>query len=113
MSMMNQYHTPVDTATRYQSPYLYHKHHDNLIDLTDDQVMQRLVASLKYVFHLNQGVELPFILGCPECEDNDAALICWITHELKHTDWVEASHIFNFLIGRLKRQLETFYQEWM
>ncbi len=113
MPMMNQCHAAMTSGVSFQSPYLYDKHHAYLIDLTDDQVMRRLVASLKYVFNLNQGLELPFILGCPQCEDNDAALVCWITHELKQTDWVEASHIFNFLIGRLKRQLEAFHQEWM
>jgi hypothetical protein len=107
----HQHHLP--TQAHYQSPYLYNKHNAYLIDLSDDKTMSRLVASLKYVFHLNQGLELPFILGCPHCDNNDEALICWITQELKQTDWVEASHIFNFLIARLKQQLEAFHQEWM
>lgn len=101
------------TQVHYQSPYLYNKHNAYLIVLSDEKTMARLVSSLKYVFHLNQGLELPFILGCPQCDNNDEALICWITHELKQTDWVEASHIFNFLIERLKLTLETYHQEWM
>ncbi|MCI4412213.1 MAG: hypothetical protein JHC38_11125 [Thiotrichales bacterium] len=59
----HQYSLP--TQAHYQSPYLYDKHQAFLIDLSDEKVMGRLVASLKYVFHVNQGLELPFILGCP------------------------------------------------
>ncbi len=47
--------------------------------LSDVKVMRRLIASLKYVFGLGHGVELPFILGCPQCANNDEALISWVT----------------------------------
>ena len=110
---MQTTHYVLPTQTQFQRPYLGNQQYANLIDLSDEKTMARLVASLKYVFHLNQGLELPFILGCPHCDNNDDALICWITQVLKQTDWVEASHIFNFLIGQLKQQLEAYHQEWM
>jgi hypothetical protein len=83
------------------------------INLADPQVMARLVESLKYVFQIHHGIELPFVLGCSQCKDNEEALVIWITHILKQTEWVGADDLFNYLILKLKAHLAQYHEGWM
>ena len=78
----------------------------DVIDLSDPRVIQKLVSSLMYLFQFSPKAELAFILGYPSALNNQQVLINWMTDQLKQADWIEPNQLLDFFVTRLKRELQ-------
>lgn len=81
-----------------------------MFDLSNPEVLKKLVSSLLYLFRFKGHNELAFILGYPQAQNNHQALTLWITDVLKQADWVETDQLLEYLVAQLKRQL-IYWQE--
>lgn len=76
-----------------------------MLDLSDPELLKKLVNSLLYLFHFQGQNELAFILGYPQAQHNHQALCWWIGDILKESDWIETDQLLEYLVAQLKRQL--------
>lgn len=70
----------------------------------DPKVIQRLVNNLKYLFHINSGDDITFVLSHGQCATNDQALTLWIKEQL-NTQAIGMDAVLGFLVSRLQEVL--------
>lgn len=70
----------------------------------DDASLNKLTNNLKYLFNIESGNHLTFILGYGSCRTNDEALALWVTDQLKQYHF-EYEGVFNILVDDLKELL--------
>ncbi len=74
--------------------------------LEDLRVVMRLVNNLKYLFNIQSGDYLTFVLGYGECKSNDEALRYWVMDQLNQ-HLVGHNEVLVFLTYSLKEELIT------
>lgn len=72
--------------------------------IEDPKVVMRLVNNLKYLFNIQPGDYLTFVLGFGECKTNDEALKYWVMDQLSQEP-VGYDDVLRFLIDSLNSQL--------
>lgn len=75
-----------------------------LIDIEDARVVRRLVNNLMYLFGIEPGDHITFILGHGECSSNNEALQTWVLEELSDSV-ICPDDVLGELVSRLKEQL--------
>lgn len=98
--------------THYLNPLLQPQHPQFLsgtpimreYEIEDPRVVMRLVNNLKYLFNIQEGDHLTFILGHGECHSNNEALKNWVLEQLTQNP-VGQDDVLAFLVESLKVQL--------
>lgn len=93
---------------RFSSGYV--NQHSGQYPLNDDyqiedpRVVRRLVNNLMYLFNIQPGDYLTFVLGYGHCRSNEQALQCWVLNQL--TDYpCDQDQVLTVLVDALKEQL--------
>ncbi|MBD3612326.1 MAG: hypothetical protein HUJ13_07960 [Hydrogenovibrio crunogenus] len=96
----------------YLKPFLHSQPSQDYVESTwherylieDPKVVMRLVNNLKYLFNIQPGDYLTFVLGFGECKTNDEALKYWVMDQLSQEP-VGYDDVLRFLIDSLNSQL--------
>lgn len=74
------------------------------INIEDPKVVQRLVNNLIYLFNIEPGDHITFILGHGECLSNNSALQAWVLDQIADVP-INQDGVLNELVEKLKDQL--------
>lgn len=72
--------------------------------IEDPRMVTRLVNNLKYLFNIDSGDYLTFVLGHGECTNNEQALKYWVLDELSSTS-IGQGDVLEHLVSKLKEQI--------
>lgn len=69
----------------------------------DDETVEKMVNNLKYLFNIESGNNLTFVLGYGHCRSNDEALKQWV---IDHANPVNGlNRMFACLVASLQARL--------
>jgi hypothetical protein len=98
--------------TAYTIPWL-NPQHPQMFDrssmaseyqVEDPKVVMRLVNNLKYLFNIQEGDYITFVLGYGACRSNDESLKYWVMDQLTQHP-VGHDEVLGYLVDALKEQL--------
>jgi len=75
-----------------------------LIAIEDPRVVNRLVNNLMYLFNIQDGDYLTFVLGQGQCTNNKDAIKYWVLDTLADTP-VSQDDVLEHLVSQLKQQI--------
>ena len=105
-------HQSTQQATSHQHipPFLKRQHPsmpsdiDTPIAIEDPRVVNRLVNNLMYLFNIQEGDYLTFVLEQGQCANNRDAIKCWVLATLAETS-VSQDDVLEHLVTQLKEQI--------
>jgi hypothetical protein len=105
-------HQSTQQATSHQHipPFLKRQHPsmpshiDTPIAIEDPRVVNRLVNNLMYLFNIQDGDYLTFVLGQGQCTNNRDAIKYWVLATLEETP-VSQDDVLEHLVTQLKEQI--------
>jgi hypothetical protein len=74
------------------------------IAIEDPRVLNRLVNNLMYLFNIQDGDYLTFVLGQGQCSNNKEAMKYWVLEALAVTQ-LNQDDVLEHLISQLKEQV--------
>jgi hypothetical protein len=74
------------------------------ISIEDPRVINRLVNNLMYLFNIQDGDYLTFVLGQGQCSNNKEAMKYWVLEALAGTQ-LNQDDVLEHLISQLKEQV--------
>jgi hypothetical protein len=98
------------TLPLHTSPFLKRQHPsmsaviEKPIAIEDARVINRLVNNLMYLFSIQDGDYLTFVLGQGECTNNKDAIKYWVLATLAETP-VSQDDVLEHLVTQLKEQI--------
>ena len=102
--------TPQATSHQHIPPFLKRQHPsmpsdiEALVTIEDPRVVNRLVNNLMYLFNIQDGDYLTFVLGHGQCANNRDAIKCWVLTTLAETP-VSQDDVLEHLVTQLKEQI--------
>jgi hypothetical protein len=72
--------------------------------IEDPLLIGRLVNNIKYLFNIEPGDYLTFVLGHGECHNNNLALKYWVLDQLTDVP-MDQGDALGYLVNQLKEQL--------
>jgi len=105
-------HQSTQQATSHQHipPFLKRQHPsmpsdiEALIAIEDPRVVNRLVNNLMYLFNIQEGDYLTFVLGQGQCANNREAIKYWVFATLAVTP-VSQDDVLEHLVSQLKEKI--------
>lgn len=105
-------HQSTQQATSHQNipPFLKRQHPsmpsdiDAPIAIEDPRVVNRLVNNLMYLFNIQDGDYLTFVLGQGQCTNNRDAIKYWVIATLAEAT-VSQDDVLEHLVTKLKEQI--------
>ncbi|MEA1990544.1 MAG: hypothetical protein U9N57_15230 [Pseudomonadota bacterium] len=105
-------HQSTQQATSHQHipPFLKRQHPsmpsdiEALIAIEDPRVVNRLVNNLMYLFNIQDGDYLTFVLGQGQCTNNKEAIKYWVLATLEEKP-VGQDDVLEHLVSQLKQQM--------
>ena len=82
----------------------------NTTDLSNPNELNKLTDSILLVLNLPYQAALPFLLGCPETQNNREAIQAWLKDFLKEAEWIEPADLASVCISRIQCQLMTWQE---
>jgi hypothetical protein len=74
------------------------------IAIEDPRVVNRLVNNLMYLFNIQGGDYLTFVLGQGHCSNNKEAIKYWVLEALADTQ-LSQNDVLEYLVTQLKEQI--------
>jgi hypothetical protein len=74
------------------------------IAIEDPEVVNRLVNNLMYLFNIQDGDYLTFVLGQGQCSNNRDAIKYWVLDVLSDTQ-IHQDDVLEHLVSQLKEQI--------
>jgi hypothetical protein len=108
--MQLQQSTQQATSHQYIPPFLKRQHPsmssdiDAPIAIEDPRVVNRLVNNLMYLFNIQEGDYLTFVLGQGHCANNREAIKYWVFATLAEMP-VSQDDVLEHLVNQLKEQI--------
>ena len=96
-------HQPIPPFLKRQHP-LMPSDIDVPIAIEDPRVVNRLVNNLMYLFNIQEGDYLTFVLGQGQCTNNREAIKYWVFATLAETP-VSQDDVLEHLVTQLKEQI--------
>lgn len=75
-----------------------------IVPIEDPRVVNRLVNNLMYLFNIQEGDYLTFVLGQGQCTHNKDALKYWVLEELADNP-MSQEEVLDHLVSQLKEQI--------
>jgi hypothetical protein len=105
-------HQSTQQATSHQPipPFLKRQHPlmpsdiEEPIAIEDPRVVNRLVNNLMYLFNIQDGDYLTFVLGQGQCTNNKEAIKYWVLATLEEKP-VGQDDVLEHLVSQLKQQM--------
>jgi len=105
-------HQSTQQATSHQHipPFLKRQHPsmpsdiEALVVIEDPRVVNRLVNNLMYLFNIQDGDYLTFVLGQGQCANNREAIKYWVLATLEEKP-VSKDDVLEHLVTQLKEQI--------
>ncbi|GAB6069154.1 hypothetical protein JCM30760_02510 [Thiomicrorhabdus hydrogeniphila] len=92
------------------SPFLKRQHPsmsailEKPIEVEDPRVINRLVNNLMYLFNIQDGDYLTFVLGQGQCTNNRDAIKYWVLEALADNP-ISQDDVLEHLVSQLKQQM--------
>lgn len=102
----------IEQNIKNQNPILMPQHLSNLknpwqsnsIQIEDPRVVKRIVNNLMYLFNIQAGDYITFVLGYGHCRSNEQALQSWVLEQLEDHQ-LKSKELLPYLVEKLKTQL--------